>query len=696
MWLWATTPADEVGDDYGFKDFGDKFKAGVKNAFNSQQYQTFFVKLNDEAVKFSRTLAGGLDPKYAQSFERSMYDAMLNGQKMGLTMSDANDYVEDFAQETGKIPQIQSEVIQNTKALSLLTGISVKELAKYTAEYQKIGMGQEQAQRNLFKIYATARAYGVNASKLTKDVQSQIEKAATVQFKGGVEGLTKMAARAQQLGLDFKEIMKAGEKALDPEKAIEMAAGMQMLGGNVGALGDPFKLLYMAQNDLGALQDEFIKVTAASADYNEETGEFKIGTQQMYRMREMADQLNISYEEIQRSAIAAAKESKILSETTFQMPLDEDEKKLIASMAEKKDGVWKIQMPGTKDWVDISTMNSSQIGELQKANELMNQTDGQKLSTISDTLTLSKSIAEAQLSAAEKQANALRSLSMAAIFDPKAGQQEINNGKMVQSILDRTAIIDKATQMFSNEAARFVTAMTSIITQSEDNLKAYVTNPAATPSLKKDIEDILANIAALQNSISSPSSTDIEFEDALFTKGKIEKSKFGQLLPSKMSFAEGDEFLAAPNIEDFINKAGNAFSILTNMENINTTKLGTLQDILSENINLEQSTNITNLSANPTDQNKNNILDNLQSLLTKNSKLEQLSSVVNVNTNSTNEVKGDVGVNGEVKLKIEGLNGSLANILESDTNFQRMFKENVMNIVNERLSKSYSEKLGNL
>jgi hypothetical protein len=29
-----------------------------------------------------------------------------------------------------------------------------------------------------------------------------------------------------------------------------MASGMQMLGGNVGALGDPFKLLYMAQNDV--------------------------------------------------------------------------------------------------------------------------------------------------------------------------------------------------------------------------------------------------------------------------------------------------------------------------------------------------------------------------------------------------------------------------------------------------------------
>ena len=80
MWLWnTTTPADEIGDDYGYTDFKAAFQKSVKEAFDSQKYQTFFVKLNDEAVKFSRTLAGGLDPKYAKSFEQSMYDAMLNG-----------------------------------------------------------------------------------------------------------------------------------------------------------------------------------------------------------------------------------------------------------------------------------------------------------------------------------------------------------------------------------------------------------------------------------------------------------------------------------------------------------------------------------------------------------------------------------------------------------------------------------------
>jgi hypothetical protein len=140
-------------------------------------------------------------------------------------------------------------------------------------------------------------------------------------------------------------------------------------------------------------------------------------------------------------------------------------------------------------------------------------------------------------------------------------------------------------------------------------------------------------------------------------KGKnIVKGDFGQFTTNPK-----DDFLAAPNIGEFLNDAQGAFSILNNMDNMNVAKLGNLQDLLTKNVNLDQ-----------------------------------LSKVVNVNTTSTNEVKGDVGVNGEVKLKIEGLNGSLANILESDTNFQRMFKENVMNIVNERLSKSYSEKLGNL
>ena len=666
MWLLmggggSSTPVDEFGDEFGWKKFKEGWEGAIKDAFDPERYQTFFVKINTESKKLSRELAN--NTTYTKSFELNIYNAMKNAQDLGLTMAEASDYIQSFADATGKIPQIQTEVLENTKALSLLTGISVKEIAGYTAEFQKIGMGQEQAQKNLVKTYATARAYGVNAAKLTKDVQSQLEKAATVQFKNGVEGLTKMAARAQQLGIDFKQIMKIGDDALDPDKAIEMASGMQMLGGNVGALGDPFKLLYMAQNDLGALQDEFIKVTAASAEYNEQTGEFKIGTQQMYRMKQMAQELGISYEDVQRSAIAAAKESKILSETQFSPNMTEEDRKLVSSMAERKDGKWQIQIPGSDKWVDISNMSADQINSIKEQQELMNQTDGEKLGNIDQTLKLMKGIAETSLSVGEKQVNEMRKLANTAIFSDKAGGKEIlkdekDPGSMLNNITERIKIIEKTRGELENAVTDFVVSLNKLLGRMTTSMNDYFI-AGNTPYIGTDITKILSEVEKITSSfVGFGTST---YNDAYFAEGTAKISTgFGQLLPMP-KFNPKDQFLAAPNISEFVNSSVDSFKVLGEIQNMDQSKIQTLQDLLTKNVDLEN-----------------------------------LSNVVNVNNNTTNEVKGNVGVNGDVKIKVEGLQGSLAQILDSDPNFQRMFKENVMNIINERLSKSYGEKLGNL
>jgi hypothetical protein len=662
MWLWTTATA-EFGEEEGFKKFTENLKGAIENSLDVNIFRTFFVDLNKEATKLQRELSGGMGG-YGAQLEKQIHSIMKSNLDLGITMDEIVGYASTWADETGRIPSLQDNVIGNMKALSTMTGLGVKELTKYVAEFDKVGMGQEQAQKGLVKIAATAKGFGLNSKALTADVMKNIEKTNTYQFKGGVEGLTKMAARARQLGFDFEKVMAIGEDALDPDRAIEMASGMQMLGGQVGALGDPFKLLYMAQNDLGALQDEFIKVTAASAEYNKETGEFKIGTQQMYRLKAMAKELGISYEEISKSAIKARKEQEIMSEVNFGAGTSEEDKQLLASMAEKKEGEWKIKLPGTEDWVKVQDAANLQMGKIKEMQVDMNKSSDDLLRDLGTT-------AKSQLSLSEQQTIELRKVTTASIFG-KAGQDEIDA---------RSSAFNAATNSY---VETFGSATTTFKEQIEITKKTYTTLNTEANTIMTFFVDGLANgTAALRQYTSSigglalyiqetknklsnaltplgdPDAQGVQqdvFIPSSFKGKNIVKGDFGQFTTNPK-----DDFLAAPNIGEFLNDAQGAFSILNNMDNMNVAKLGNLQDLLTKNVNLDQ-----------------------------------LSKVVNVNTTSTNEVKGDVGVNGEVKLKIEGLNGSLANILESDTNFQRMFKENVMNIVNERLSKSYSEKLGNL
>jgi hypothetical protein len=127
-------------------------------------------------------------------------------------------------------------------------------------------------------IARTARLSGVQSNKLLDEVKGSLSKVDSYGFKGGVDGLTKMATQAQLLRTSVDEIgaLSKAQDFWDPEKAIETAANLQMLGGAIGDLGDPYKLMNMGMNDVGELQDQMTKLAANAFKINKETGEIDI------------------------------------------------------------------------------------------------------------------------------------------------------------------------------------------------------------------------------------------------------------------------------------------------------------------------------------------------------------------------------------------------------------------------------------
>ena len=153
-----------------------------------------------------------------------------------------------------------------------------------------------------------------------------------------------------------------------PEKAIEMAAGFQMVGGAVGALGDPFKLLHMAQTDVAGLQDELIKASESAVTFNEETGEFDIPVTEMYRLKEMAQMTGKSYEQMADEAIKAKQRTEKLKLLENAVGgYTEEQKELIANLSEfGENGELKIKLPGMDEMVDASSLTKEQLDQLDE------------------------------------------------------------------------------------------------------------------------------------------------------------------------------------------------------------------------------------------------------------------------------------------------------------------------------------------
>jgi hypothetical protein len=218
-----------------------------------------------------------------------------------------------------------------------------------------------------------ARSLGLNVNTFLSTTAKNLKLVNSYGFKDGVDGLTRMVARAQALRIDMSSVKGLAADLLNPEKAVELAAEFQNLGGAIGALGDPFQLMNLGQNDMEGLQNAIINATKASVQFNGQTKRFEISALEMRRLRAFASATGADYEQLADSAVRAAKETMAFEDIKF-LDVDSDKKQLIANLAKlNKDGKLEIQLPNMDKAVELTELNAKQIedayGELQKQQE---------------------------------------------------------------------------------------------------------------------------------------------------------------------------------------------------------------------------------------------------------------------------------------------------------------------------------------
>lgn len=356
----------------GLRSVGQQMKTSfspemiIKTKLALEELTTTMVR---ETMGQTKVIAEGIETTIAKAtFETSLF---------GLSADDNLRLISEMSQEMQVVTLLTSEQVTNMQLLGRSMGVASKDMATLVRGFSDIGVGTDQAIENIHIMSKQARAYGINVSQFMGKISENIKRISTYNFKDGVDGFTKMIAKAQSLRIDVGSTFKLAESLMDPAKAIEMAAGFQMVGGAVGALGDPFKLLHMAQNDVAGLQDELLKASESAVSFNEETGEFDIAVTEMYRLREMAQMTGKSYEEIADEAIKAKKRTEKLNLLEGSVGnFSDEQKELISNFGQiVKDGRGgvdlKVQIPGMDELVNAEDLTPEQLvklGDLQKEN----------------------------------------------------------------------------------------------------------------------------------------------------------------------------------------------------------------------------------------------------------------------------------------------------------------------------------------
>ena len=290
----------------------------------------------------------------------------------GITVDKLFESFKDISKEVGRNLRIPPQVVERAAVLTkTLDGFDAGEFA---AAFDTVGYslgeaigGVEDTDNAMSDVLATGRAFGVVMESFLGDVSSEIKLINTYGFDKGIEGLASMVAKSQSLGIEMSTVTSLADKFFDPEGAIDFAAQMQVIGGAVGDLGDPFKLMYMATNDLEGLQDAIVDTAAASVTFDKTKNKFIISPQERRKLKDMAEAMGMSYQELADTAVKSARRAQVFSELEYGTKMSEKDKELIASMAEiGKHGKAVVKIPGIEEMVDVANVTDDQMKLLRK------------------------------------------------------------------------------------------------------------------------------------------------------------------------------------------------------------------------------------------------------------------------------------------------------------------------------------------
>jgi len=300
---------------------------GLSNTFKTIQ------SMDAEASKFVKTM--GLTSQSSLNLKTNLNASYSQIVEMGGKMSDAVDQQEALFKVSGRNLVLFKDQSAELYASSSVTGIAGEKLLE---SFYQVGMEQAHVAETTFKIYDTARKMGVDAQAVSSVVTSNLDKLNRFGFVNGVEGLAKMAGKAQALKFDVKQTFELAESLMSPEKAIETAAAIQRLGGAATALTDPLKLMDLAQNNVEGLQDELGKLAKQYTFFDEKTQSFQIMKGARGQLKEVAEALGIDRAEFEKLALSSANVAKKMSQIRFPgLDISDEDKEQLANLAQLKD-----------------------------------------------------------------------------------------------------------------------------------------------------------------------------------------------------------------------------------------------------------------------------------------------------------------------------------------------------------------------
>ena len=293
-------------------------------------------------INSSTMLTGQLSEDLRGDIEQSSVSAA----RYGMSMSDVADLYVGLTENSGKFSLINKETMNSAIPVVAALGMNMSQMATTISEYEKVGVGIDSTIGGISDATTRSVSLGLNAKKVTADMQANIGKLNEYGFRNGIKGLEDMARKASELRMNMDSVFQIAEKVFSPEGAIDMVANLQVLGGAIGDLNDPLKLMYMATNNVEGLQDALAGAAGSLATYNQEQGRFEVTGANLRKAKEMAASMGITMGELNKISIAAAERTQAASALMSSgLTMKAEDREFITNLSRMEGGEMKIMVP---------------------------------------------------------------------------------------------------------------------------------------------------------------------------------------------------------------------------------------------------------------------------------------------------------------------------------------------------------------
>jgi len=288
---------------------------------------------------------------------------------MGGQAKDAYTIQESIAKQLQTNMITSAEVAEQLYAGGKVLGFSVEQSGRVVTNFQNAGIQTGQMVKDLQSTADIARKVGVNTSAVFELVEQNLNQINRYGFQDGVNGLARMSAQAAGLRIRMSETFDFADKVFNPEGAIDMVATFQRLGVAAGDLADPFRLMYLASEDVEELQNQVVNMTEKFVQFDEKNGRFKVLPNAKRDLMELQKATGYQYDELVKMSEGAAK-LQLLQKDFKIGGFDKESQQFIANVAEysKEKGGFTVKL-GVGEEKLVSELNVDDFSKIEEYNK---------------------------------------------------------------------------------------------------------------------------------------------------------------------------------------------------------------------------------------------------------------------------------------------------------------------------------------